>query len=375
MRWQWQLPISYLARGAEPSWLGRHFLLAWHAVILVTSGYPFSDWRYTGEPVLAFFGYPLPYYHTVADNALNLLAYLPLGYAWALYFRCRWFAPLAALLLGGALSSGVEFVQQFLPDRIASNLDILYNAAGSLLGALLAGLSSKLLIVRGWHIRRQRWFAEGALTDFGLTLMVLWFLTQLNPAVPLFGVVVQPGGLPQPWVSPIADAMLFLRVLEALGVMLSVTAVALMVATLLAHRRHLALAIWATVLVALLAKMVFAGALLKPAEFLAWFNRNVAAGGLAAIILLAVLVRLQRGWQAAAALVCLVLARGVEMYWPLNETPYSMLSLFRWRYGHLRDFNGLTQVMSAAWPWLAALYLGWRSVQQWRRAHSSVELR
>ncbi|QNM97131.1 hypothetical protein [Chitinimonas koreensis] len=52
-----------------------------------------------------------------------------------------------------------------------------------------------------------------------------------------------------------------------------------------------------------------------------------------------------------------------------------MLSLFRWRYGHLRDFNGLTQVMSAAWPWLAALYLGWRSVQQWRRAHSSVELR
>ncbi|QDQ26434.1 hypothetical protein FNU76_08680 [Chitinimonas arctica] len=98
---RWQLPISYLARDTVPSWLGRHFLFAWHAVILVTSWYPFSGWRYTGEPIFAFFGYPLPYYHTASDNTLNLLAYMPLGYAWALFFRCRWYAPLLALALGG----------------------------------------------------------------------------------------------------------------------------------------------------------------------------------------------------------------------------------------------------------------------------------
>ncbi|WP_460534128.1 VanZ family protein [Chitinimonas naiadis] len=363
-----QLPISYLARGTAPSWLGRHFLLAWHAVILVVSWYPFSGWRYTGEPVLAFLGYPLPYYHTLTDNTLNVLAYLPLGYAWALYFRCRWYAPLSALLLAGLLSGSVEFVQQFLPDRVASNLDLFYNALGGLLGALLAGLMSKLLVVRGWHVWRQRWLQEGAQADFGLTLMVLWLLAQLNPAVPLFGVVVQPTGIPQAWVSPIGNAILFLRVLESLGVMLSITAVSLLVATLLAHRRDAVRGIFSLVLTALLVKVVFAGALLKPAEFLAWFNLNVLIGGLAAWGLLSIALRFKRRWQALAALICVVLAQWVEALWPLTAQMASMSQLFKWRYGHLRDFGGLTQTLSEVWPWLAGLYLVWLVLRDWRRS-------
>ncbi|QDQ26433.1 hypothetical protein FNU76_08675 [Chitinimonas arctica] len=239
---------------------------------------------------------------------------------------------------------------------------------------MLAGLSTKLLIVRGWHVRRQRWFREGPLTDFGLTLMVLWLLTQLNPAVPLFGVVVQPVGLPQPWVSPISNALLFLRALEGVGVMLSVTAVGLLVTTLLAQRRNAVLAIFGLVLTALLLKVLFAGALLKPTEFLAWFNLNVLAGALLAWGLLAVLVRLQRRWQARMALLCLGMAQLVEALWPLTAQPVGMASLFKWSYGHLRDFSGLTQTMSEAWPWLAAAYLFWLMVLDWRQARHSVVL-
>ncbi|MGQ5524568.1 VanZ family protein [Chitinimonas sp. PSY-7] len=363
-----QLPISYLARASAPSWLGRHFLLAWHAVILVTSLYPFTGWRYVGEPVFAFLSYPLPYYHTIADNSLNWLAYLPLGYAWAITFRCRWYAPILALLLGGGLSAGIEFTQQFLPDRVASNLDILYNAMGAVCGALLAGLTTKLLIVRAWYVLRKRWFADGALNDFGLTVLVLWLLTQLNPAVPLFGVVVQPQGIPQPWVSPIADALLFLRALEMLGVMLSLLAVTLILVGILAHRRYAAIAIAALVSVSLLVKVIFAGMLLKPTEFLAWFNLNVLMGALAAWALLAVLLKLKRRWQMLAALVSLGLAQLVEALWPLTASSHSMASLFKWSYGHLRDFNGLTQTLSEAWPWLATVYLVWRVARDWRRA-------
>ncbi|WP_269531280.1 VanZ family protein [Chitinimonas sp. BJYL2] len=372
---RWQLPISYLARGAAPSLLGRHFLLAWHAVILVTSWYPFSGWRYTGEGVFAFYTYPLPYYFTLADNLLNLLAYVPLGYAWAMAWRCRWYAPLLALLFGGALSVLVEFVQQFLPGRVPSNLDVMFNAAGALAGALLAGLSTRLMLVRLWYVWRQRWLREGAGTDLGLTLLVVWLIAQMNPTVPLFGVVVQPLGIPQPWTSPVANAALFLRVLEAAGVMLSVSGVGLLVAGLVAQRRHAAMAIWLLVLTAVVVKMLFAGALLKPTEFLAWFNLNVLAGAVGAAILMVLLLRLRRHWQSLAALACIALAQWVEAVWPLVSHPSGVANLFRWRYGHLRDFSGLSQTLSEAWPWLAMGYLAWRFYGEWVRTRQPVVIR
>lgn len=366
---RWQLPISYLARETAPSWLGRHFLLAWHLVLLAVSFYPFSGWRYTGEGIFAFYSYPLPYYQTAFDNWINVAAYMPLGYAWALYYRCRWFAPLLAMLLGCLLSGSVEFVQQFIPSRIASNLDILCNTTGCLLGALAAGLFSKLLILRGWHIRRQRWFRVGALADYGLMLLALWFATQMNPAIPLFGVVVQPRGLPQPWVSPIHDAALFLGVLEISGVMLHFTAVCLFLLTLLAQRSDRMTALWGLVLAAVTLKLVTAGALLKPSAFLEWFNLQVLAGILAALILLNILSRLKMRWQALAAAACLFATQVIEELWPLNAEPLDMLNLFKWRYGHLRDFNGLSEMISAVWPYAATVYLLGLAWQNWRRSH------
>lgn len=367
-----QLPVSYLAHYAVPSWLGRHFLLAWHLVILVVSWYPFSGWRYTGEPVFAFYSYPLPYYYTHLDNAVNLLAYLPLGYAWALACHCRWYAPMLALAAGVLLSGSIEFVQQFLPDRVASNLDILYNGGGALVGGLAAGLFSKLLIVRRWHVLRQRWFRPGALVDYGLVLAALWMLTQINPAVPLFGIVVEPNGLPQPFVSPISDARLFLRLLEASGVMLSVVALSLFAVTLLAQRRHSPWLVGGLVLAALAIKLVTAGMMLKRTEFLAWFNLNVLMGGVMAAVGLMLLMRLQRRWQALVAVLCLLAAQMVEALWPLQGSPYGMADLFKWRYGHLRDFNGLSQTISEVWPWLAIVYLSFCFAGERRAERTTV---
>lgn len=371
---RWQLPISYLARSTRPSWLGRHFLAAWHAIILVASWYPFSGWRYTGEGLFAFYTYPLPYYQTGFDNAINVLAYVPLGYAWALALRCRWHVPVFALLFGALLSGGVEFVQQFLPDRVASNLDILCNTGGSVVGAMAACLLNKLLVVHRWHVVRRRWLALGGLADYGLMLMLLWLLTQLNPAVPLFGVVIEPQGIPQPFVSPIANARLFLQLLEAGGVMLNMTAVGLMMATLLARRTHITAALAGTLMLTIATKIVLAGIMLKSEAFLAWVNRDVVGGAIAAWVLLTLAAPLKRRWRALLALLCLCLAKGVEWAWPLTAEPYSLFGLFRWHYGHLRDLSGLTQTISAAWPALAAAYLLGLFWRDWRRNRESVVL-
>lgn len=365
----WQLPISYLARQAPPSWLGRHFLLAWHLLILVASWYPFTGWRYTGEGVWAFYAYPIPYYQSGFDNWVNLVAFIPLGYAWGLYFGNRWFAALRAALLAALLAACIEFVQQFLPGRVASNLDILYNVAGALLGGGLAGVFNKLLIVRGWYLRRQRWFRLGGLADYGLVLLVLWFLAQMNPAVPLFGVVVVPGGIPQPWLSPIADARLFLALLETAGVTLHLTAIGLFVLTLLARRQDRRSALLGMVATAFGLKILAAGLLLRPGEFLAWFNLNVLAGLLLATLLLRILVRLKLRWQALGALICLAAIELIEALWPLHAQTPGMSELFRWSYGHLRTFNGLTGFLSGVWPSAAALYLLLLAWISWRRSY------
>ena len=43
---------------------------------------------------------------------------------------------MVAALLAGLFSFGLEALQNFLPSRVASNLDLGGNAAGALLGAL-----------------------------------------------------------------------------------------------------------------------------------------------------------------------------------------------------------------------------------------------
>ncbi|MFO1234157.1 MAG: hypothetical protein U1E47_03455 [Rivihabitans pingtungensis] len=65
-------------------------------------------------------------------------------------------------------------------------------------------------------------------------------VSRINPANPLFGVVVMPEGLPQPFESPIADPALFLFLLEAGGAMLNLTATLLFIASFLARRRDYA---------------------------------------------------------------------------------------------------------------------------------------
>jgi VanZ family protein len=67
------------------------------------------------------------------ERVLNVLLFVPLGVLGAL-LRPRW--PLLRwVVLGVALSGALETVQSLLPDRDASPVDVLANAAGVVLGA------------------------------------------------------------------------------------------------------------------------------------------------------------------------------------------------------------------------------------------------
>ncbi len=349
--------ISFLARKAKPTMVSPFFFAVSLLVILIVSWYPFTGWRFTGEPVLSFYTYPLPYYFTLFDNAINILAYIPLGLSLALLWRRSRWALLYATLLGLLVSMGVEFVQQFLPTRIASNMDILSNAFGALLGAVAGIVLSHRAVLRRWQHFRHDYLAPGAVVEWGGIWLLLWFTTQFDPSLPFLGVVVVPQGLPQPFISPLSNPALFLRLLEGGGMMLHLMGVALFVSVLVRYSRQIPRAILGVLFCALMIKMGFAGMLLQPGQFFAWLNLNVVIGGAVGGILLWILWQLNRRLRALAGFLALFAASMVSYLWPLSAELNPRLSIFKWNYGHLQHFNGLSHAIGDVWPLGAMLFL------------------
>jgi len=169
----------------------KRFLLLYCAFLAVASLLPMSGLAPLSNWSTAFLSAPWPRYITRTDLATNLLVYLPLGYALALWFARpgRRATGMALGALGGlALSFVLESGQQLVPGRIASNLDMLVNGLGALSGALLAlhhGRSLRALTAaERW---RADWFRADRGATLGLALLGLWFATQFS-LLPLPGI-------------------------------------------------------------------------------------------------------------------------------------------------------------------------------------------
>jgi VanZ family protein len=87
------------------------------------------------------------------DCILNLACYLPIGFLGMLAYaragsRMKWVAILTAF--GFAASYSVEALQLFLPARFPNLRDVIFNGAGTLLGAMAAGrLVGRMQRIRG----------------------------------------------------------------------------------------------------------------------------------------------------------------------------------------------------------------------------------
>lgn len=358
MNW---LPTLFRRNEAErTSRLAVFFGVIYSALVIGVSLFPFQNWRDTPDEFGAFLFYDWPLYFTQFDIVINVLAYIPLGIAIALLAKKRSSAfagLLSALLLGTLLSLMMELIQQYLPGRIPSKLDLSCNAAGSLLGGLFVLVlhrQSGWRYLRDW---RDYWFYNGTLADFGLAVIGLWFFSQLDPAIPLFGVVVRPQGLPQPFISPIKDPALFLVLLESIGAFLHLVGVGWLVGTVPRRSRHGLFLIYIFIGIAIFIKLLFAGMLLIPSAFFEWVNPAVAGGWLTGLILFFVLRNLKRLWQTLLAMLALIGSIIVGFLWPLHANPMGDLELFKWSFGQLGHFKGLVSIVSVIWPYLALCYL------------------
>lgn len=97
----------------------------------------------------------------LADGILNLLLFVPLGCFLAWYSR----ASLASLVFGLLLSTAIELLQTIIPGRDPSLSDIIFNTAGTVVGALIG------LRPRVWLVPDAR--NSVALTAFGVAAAAL----------------------------------------------------------------------------------------------------------------------------------------------------------------------------------------------------------
>ncbi len=342
---------------ARPSPLARYLLLAYVLLIIYASLHPFSGWRDQGVGAFAYLAGGLPRYITSFDLVTNFAAYLPLGFValLALHPHVRGVPALAAAGLAGCgLSLTLEALQTYLPSRIPSNLDLATNSLGAFAGAGLALRFGVDLLGRGrMHALRHRWFVTGHQYDFGLVLLGLWLFTQLNPVTLLFG----NGDLrwllgPAPGI--LHPAVVFIQA-EALVSACNLIAVGLFASCLTQDGRPLRRLLLALFAGALALKTVAVGVLLKEQNEFAWLTPGAHLGlaGGAGILMLA--VALPGGARRALAGLLLMAATVLVNLAP--ENPYFADALQQWPQGYYLNFNGVTHLVSLAWPFAALFYL------------------
>ena len=344
-------------RLASSSPLPLYLAAAYTLLVIYASLHPFSGWRDSGAPVTDFLFAAWPRYWSGLDLFNNILAYLPLGFIWVPTLLPRqglWLAVLLASLLGACLSLSLETLQHFLPSRVPSNIDLGCNTLGAFFGALVGARWGALLLDGGrLHAMIRRRIGSGAMVDAGLVLLALWLLTQLNPEILLFGNgdlrgLLRALGLqaPLPYIAgqfPWVEAGVTAGNTAALG---------LLCGCLPRAGKYLLPA--ALIVFALLVKS-FSLMLLMSTAGLAWATPGSLAGLAAGTLMWLAATLLPGRIRQVLAALSLMLATALVNLAPNN--PYYTAILQVWQQGHFLNFNGLTRLTSALWPFLVLPWL------------------
>ena len=338
-----------------PVLLARYFALAWLGLIVYASLHPFAGWRDSGVAPLAFLEGGWPRYWTGFDLVANIAVYVPLGFFLTLAgsrLPGRFSGLAVAVLLAAAVSLGLETIQNWLPSRVPSNVDLACNSLGGFFGAIWAQLVGPRVFARiaAWQ---HRLIAPVPHAELGLTLLGLWLLVPLSPETLLFGA----GDLRQ--LLGLSAALPFdvdsFGQIEAWIVGLNLVAVGLIVRQLSARLAWAYVFVPLFVLLALLVRTLAAAVLSTPGDAFAWLTPGSFNGLVTGMGCLALLLPLPPFVRLMLAGVALMAATVLVNLAPPN--PYSMAALAVWRQGHFLNFNGLTRLVASLWPFLCLPFL------------------
>ncbi|MEO7055493.1 MAG: VanZ family protein [Caldimonas sp.] len=356
--------------------------LAWlySALIVYASLYPFTGWRLPRVGPFDFLLLGWPRWWTTFDLVSNLLGYMPVGFllfvAGVRSGRRTASAAWLAIAVGTLLSLTMETLQNDLPQRVASNVDLALNALGAALGVAVGAALNLRGGIDRWQKLRDRWFTPRSAG--GLALLVLWPVALLFPTAVPFGLGhvlgrLQPlivellqGTVAEGWSSGWAAAAAPSLAVEGAYQGLSAAGeVAIVVLGLLAPclvAFAIAIPGWRRALFVLGAAAIGAATLtlsaalnFGPNHALAWTRPQVLQAlvvGTGAAVLLSLLPR-----RIAAGLGLIALTALVMLVAQAPADPYFAQSLQGWEQGRFIRFHGAAQWVGWVWPYAALAYL------------------
>jgi VanZ family protein len=348
------------------------------ALIVYASLYPFVGWRVPGAGPLDFLVLGWPRYWTTFDLVANLLGYLPFGFLLFVAFvrggRGAGVAALLACVGGTLLSLTMEVLQNYLPHRVSSNVDLALNAAGTALGVAIGALLHWRGGIAQWQKLRDRWFV--ARSAGGLALLILWPIGLLFPTAVPFGLGhvlgrIQPlvidlladtpaAAWTEGWTVAVAPAAEAARPALSATAELSIIVLGLLAPCLVAFTiaipgwRRAAFVIGAALIGA--ATTTLSTALnFGPTHAFSWTTHQAlqALGiGTGAALLLSLVPR-----RVAAGVGLIALTALVMLVAQAPADPYFAQSLQGWEQGRFIRFHGGAQWVGWLWPYAALAYL------------------
>ncbi len=343
--------------------------LAYVALVVYASLYPFDTWRNQGVLPWTYLTQPLPKYWTWFDVAINIAGYAPLGFLGvltALRTGQGKYALLPVTMLIFILSMVLEGLQSYLPSRVASNVDLSLNGLGGLLGGSVAWVLEKVGAIDRWSHFRRTWFVPQA--RGGLVLLTLWPIALFFPASVPLGL----GQVLERVETALGEALSDTPFLEWLpmrtielqpllpGAELLCVLLGALIPVLLAYsvlRTLLQRSIFLVIILMLAVAIsgISAGLSYGPEHAMAWLTLPVQLGLLGAAV--AGVFCLFLSARSCIAVLLLALVAQLFMLNLAPASPYFAQTLQTWEQGRFIRFHGVVQWLGWLWPFAAVAYV------------------
>jgi VanZ family protein len=351
--------------------LVRVALLAYTFLIVYASLYPFSGWTEFGVSPFAYLFEPFPHYWTFFDVSIDVVGYIPFGILLVLAcypFLSRAFAALFSFIAGTLVSGSMEAIQTFLPSRVASNLDLVANSAGVLIGVAFGCALTPWLLEKDLLKKiRVRWFVSNM--SNGLVIVALWPFAQIYPQGYLFG-LGQLVPIMTKWLNNYLGIPIDLGEVLRQGAQLSIEqywlsetiitccgliGAVLIFLCLLQPKAPKARLVTLLIVINLGLKSLAWALVFKPENAYSWVTPGAQAGLIVGCLMLYGLAFTPVKVQRHLAVFMLTISLLLINYVPGN--PYFADTMSSWVQGKFLNFNGAAQFLSVLWPWMAIWFL------------------